>query len=503
MFTEEDITGKIFHIQDSLSYLIPEVILTGGIILILLAGLIFRSPLKKATGQHALLLSTILLLLVCVTFVVVQRPVFNIPVTIFGDMLRNDNVSVYLKILFDAGAIGTLCMSFRKKPGIHSLEYVLLLLTIVLGAHMLVMSVNFVMVFLSLEVISISSYVLAGFAFNKHGAEASMKYFLFGSVSSAIMLYGFSILYGITGVLNFTSPEFAHTLTSKSSALLFVGAVMCLAGFFYKIAAVPMHPWVPDIYEAAPIPVVAFFSVVPKLAGLGILLQFIRTLNQHATAYDWQLIIALIALITLTVGNLSALWQKRAKRLMAYSSIAQSGFLLVGIVAFLPEGIHFMLFYATVYLIMNFLVFLYLQFFENFGIYSVENFAGQGRSFLFPVIALTTGLISLTGLPPTGGFMAKVFVFSSLWKSYEINEKPVLMWLLVIGLLNTVISLFYYLRIPYYAFLKTGVDRSENQPVNNLTIINFFGLILVLLILLTFIQPNLLMSWINRIKFVI
>lgn len=502
MITEEDLTGKINLIQESLSFFIPEIILGSSVVFILFLGLLLRSRVEKIKMQRLLLVTAAILIMVSASLQLFQLHQFVEPENMFG-MLRNDNISTYLKILFDTGGLFTLLMSFRKEPGKYITEYISLIFAIVLGSHLLVMSVNFVMVFLSLELISLSSYVLAGFSFNRQGTEGSMKYFLFGSVASAIMVYGFSILYGLTGTLHFSSAEFSAALMPDSSPLFFISTLMCLAGFLYKIAAVPMHPWAPDIYEAAPIPVVAFFSVVPKLAGIGILVQFMRALNlSDQPYYDWQFIVSVISIITLTVGNFSALWQKRPKRLMAYSSIAQSGFLLTGIAAMLPEGIHFMLFYAAIYLVMNFLVFLYLQYFEDHNIIVIDDFAGQSRRFAWPLIALLIGLISLTGLPPTGGFMAKIFIFSSLWKAYESSEKSILMWLLIVGLLNTVVSLFYYLRIPYYAFLKPGTDKVAIQPANSFTFTNFFGLILVLLILLTFLQPNLLMGWINRINFV-
>ena len=186
---------------------------------------------------------------------------------------------------------------------------------------------------------------------------------------------------------------------------------------------------------------------------------------------------------------------------MAYSSIAQSGFMLVGIAAFLPQGIHFMLFYACVYLLMNFLVFMYLQYFEDAGIDSIPAFSGKGRSFAWPSIFILVGMISLTGLPPTAGFIGKLFVFSSLWQAYQETDKSVLSALFVFGLINTVISLFYYLRIPYFLFLKQP-EPAEPQNLNNAAV-NFFGILLVLALLSLFFMPSLLMGWINKITFVL
>lgn len=185
---------------------------------------------------------------------------------------------------------------------------------------------------------------------------------------------------------------------------------------------------------------------------------------------------------------------------MAYSSIAQSGFLLVGVAAFLPQGVHFMLFYASIYLLMNFLVFNYLLYFESLGLTTISSFSGVGKQLTVPCILILIGFIALTGLPPTAGFTAKLFVFTSLWESYTLSDKPILLWLLIFGLLNTVVSLFYYLRIPYYAFIKNG---ESGIKTNILSFENFFGLVLVLMVLLLFFNPGLLMGWINKINFVL
>jgi len=185
---------------------------------------------------------------------------------------------------------------------------------------------------------------------------------------------------------------------------------------------------------------------------------------------------------------------------MAYSSIAQSGFLLAGVAAFLPQGVHFMLFYATVYMFVNFLVFVYLQYFESYGFSSLESFSGAGRTHVWPSILILIGFVSLTGLPPTAGFTAKFFVFSSLWEAYHLSGKNILLWLLIFGLLNTVVSLFYYLRIPYYTFIK---EAESGTKTNFLAFENLLGFVLVLLVFVLFFYPGLLMGWINKINFVL
>ena len=478
----------------SFKFFIPEVVLISAVILLLVIGLV------KQQAKGLLTFLSFSALIISLLAIIFFWPI-ETPTGLFYNMLRSDRFSAYLKILIDVGGIFTVLMTWRNQKQQQLSEYYALVVTVVLGAHLLVMSNNFVTVFIALELISISSYVLTGFSFSRAGAEGSQKYFLFGSVASAVMLYGFTFLYGLTGTLDFSSPDFVNALLNKNSTLFLVAGSMALAGFFYKMAAAPLHPWAPDVYEAAPMPIVAFFSVVPKLAGLGVLTKFSLAINLFGQSnHDWQFVICFIAILSLTVGNFSALWQNRPKRLMAYSSIAQSGFLLVGIGAFIPTGINFMLFYATVYVLTNYLVFIYLQYFDTLGFESMESFAGVGKTFVWPCVCLLTGLIALTGLPPTAGFTSKLFIFSSVWESYQLSGKSILLWLLVFGLLNTVVSLFYYLKIPFYAFIKGGKSPKKG---NNLTFENFFGTGLVLLILLLFFKPDLLMRWINKINFVL
>ena len=490
-----DLYEQLELIRSSFKFFVPELVLISAILIVLITGL-----LKKEARPLYTFLSLATFITSLVTTVVFW-PADPAPAELFYNMLQSDGFSAYLKILIDCAGIFTVLMTWRNSKQEQLSEYYTLVITVSLGAHLLVMSVNFVSVFIALELISISSYVLTGFSFSKAGAEGSQKYFLFGSVASAIMLYGFTFLYGLTGTLDFSSVDFVNALVNKNSTLFLVAGSMALAGFLYKMAAAPLHPWAPDVYEAASMPIVAFFSVVPKLAGLGVLAKFTLALNLFGQSrHDWQFVICFVAILSLTIGNFSALWQTRPKRLMAYSSIAQSGFLLVGVGAFIPTGIDFMLFYAAVYVLINYLVFIYLQYFEMMGLNSVESFAGIGKTLVWPCVCLLIGLIALTGLPPTAGFTAKFFIFSAVWESYQLSEKPILLWLLVFGLLNTVVSLFYYLRIPFYAFIKKGESLKKG---NNLTFENFFGTALVLLILILFFKPDLLMRWINKINFVL
>jgi NADH-quinone oxidoreductase subunit N len=484
---------QLQHIFDSARWLLPEGIIAGSLLTVLFTGLF-------VIQNRFLVLKAVVLLtyLVALTLLVFSPAATEL---LFGGMLRTDLFSTFFKLLFLTGGLITVLISHEdeKKPT----EYFLLIHATVLGACLLAMSLNFVMILLSLELISLSSYLLAGFGSGKKSAEGGLKYFLFGSVATACMIYGMSLLYGISGSLDFTSDGFLNAAIRSPSLLFVLGGLLALGGFLFKIAAVPFHLWAPDVYQSAPTPVVAFFSVVPKLAGFAILSKF--ALAMHAfgqSPLQWQLIISLIAILTILVGNLSALMQTNAKRMMAYSSVAQSGFLLIGLAGMHMEGIQFMLFYSVVYLIMNFLVFHTLQQFEkSIGENPIPAFAGLGKALLWPSLAMLIGLISLTGLPPTAGFTAKLLIFSSLFQSYEQSSNLLLLVLFIVGLVNTVVSLFYYLKIPYHLFMK-GL-KSERGTIKTGWGGNLLSLILVILLVYLFIQPHVLMSWINRITFVL
>lgn len=464
----------------------PELVLTGGVLLMILLGLIFR------TRENVFHFLTITLFSLTIVLLLSARTETS---DLFSGMLRVQGTT-WFRILISLGGLLTVLMTtISRVKQVRLPEYYALVLTVCLGANLLVMSENLVILFLAIELVSIGSYILTSFSFDKRSAEGSLKYFIFGSIASAVMLYGLTLLYGISGSVFFTSAEFAKIFSAGPLGI--IALTFTIGGFLYKIAAAPMHPWAPDVYESSPVAVVAFFSVVPKLAGLAILSKFIYSFTP-GTGIDWQTVIAGIAILTLTIGNFSALWQKNVKRLMAYSSIAQSGFMLVAVSSYHSTGNQFLLFYATIYLVLTFLVFFYLQYFENIGLSTIADFSGIGKTYILPSVLLGIGFVGLIGLPPTAGFTAKLFVFSGLWDAYAVSGKPILLWLFIFGLLNTVVSLFFYLRIPFYSFIRPS---ATSFPANNLTWENLLGLISVLLVLLFFFSPELLMRWINKINF--
>lgn len=484
---------------ESLALVVPELILTGGILGLLIFGFSFR----RGSGSNTFIYGSLILVGFSLGMQILAWENLNAPVSLFNGLLQKDKFSAYFNLLFDISALLTFLMMHRapsEKKFLQRSETAVLLLTLLLGAHLLAMSAHLVMVFVTIELISISAYVLTGISETRRGAEGSMKYFLFGAATAAVLLYGFSLVYGFTGSLQLTDYATFVSSSHRLPDLLLVGIGCSLAGFLFKVAATPFHLWAPDVYEAAPLPVVAFFSVVPKLAGIAALVRFIFPFQLNGyTLFDWQPVLAVVSLTTLLVGNFAAIRQTNPVRLMAYSSIAQTGFLLVGLVCFNWSGIHHLLFYASVYLVANFLIFITLQRLFSNGYSSISSFAGVGKNEALSMLYLLTGMISLAGIPPTGGFMGKLFVFSSLWTAYEQSGSSTLWWLLILGLLTTVVSLFYYLKIPFYAFFRQGSQpglQTEKAPWNPIL------LLLVTLLIGLFLMPDFLMGLLNTINFV-
>jgi NADH-quinone oxidoreductase subunit N len=490
-----DLKDQLTTISESVGLLLPEIILIASILITIILGLTLKK--NKQALLHGVALATYV-----VSFFLMFETWPQQPTSLFGGMMRLDDFSSFFKLLFFAGGFLTVIISRQKKEDTSS-EYVLLISAIVLGSCLLAMSMNFVMVLLSLELISLCSYILAGFGFDKKSSEGSLKYFLFGTAATACMIYGMSLIYGLAGTLDFSSDQFLNTLIETKSTLLLIGSLLTLAGFLFKITAVPFHLWAPDVYESAPTPVVAFLSVVPKLAGIAILVKVVLAIHLFGqSGFPWQSIVAVISILSILVGNLSALAQTNPKRMLAYSSVAQSGFLLIGLAVLGMEGIHFLMFYSVVFLIMNFLVFSVLNQYESsFKADTVTSFTGLGRLSFFPAFAMLIGMVALTGLPPTAGFTAKLLVFSSLWATYQETQTMILLALFVIGLINTVVSLFFYLKIPFFLFMKE--PSADASPIKNSYSGNLLHGILVIVLIYLFLQPGVLMGWINRITFVL
>ncbi|MCU0418129.1 MAG: NADH-quinone oxidoreductase subunit N [Cyclobacteriaceae bacterium] len=484
--------GTSLHANlDSLAHVGAEGILLGGFVVVLVAGLI-RS-FATVGMLRALTLTT---LVAAAGWTAWDWPTDSMP--LFAGLIQRDAFGSFFKIVFCvAGGLTTLVSANQQK---NPHEYFLLLLAAVFGSQWAVMSTHWLIVVLALEMVALAGYALAGFAFTKSGAEGSLKYFIMGSALTAVMIYGMSLLYGATGSLNFSEAAFTQALLRAPTALVLVGGLFVVGGLLLKIASVPFHFWAPDTYEAAPTPVVAFFSVVPKLAGLAVLVRVSWALyagGQHAV--PWQFIIGLAALASMVVGNLGALAQRMPKRLLAYSSIAQSGFMLAAVACLNPESVDALLFYAVVFAVANFAVFIALDRFEKSdGCVDIASFAGLGRHRVGLALIMTVGLLSLTGLPPTGGFTAKLFLFTTLWGTFDGTGQPLYQLLFFVGLANTVVSLFFYLRLPYLLFFRTAPQQPAGATHGRVDwVLAVVGVALIAL----FLKPDALTGWINRVTF--
>ncbi|WP_018479006.1 NADH-quinone oxidoreductase subunit N [Pontibacter roseus] len=423
----------------------------------------------------------------------------------FLNLLRSDGLARYTGILFSLAGIFTVLLSLQNRR-LENLkegrgEYYGLLLMLVLGLNLMAKSVNLLMVFLAIEVVSIASYILTLTLKNeKRAVEAGLKYVLYGTLSAGVMLYGMSFFYGLTGSLDYTLASFWQALLEASPLMVTLAAILIFAGFLFKISAAPFHFWAPDVYQGAPMPVVALFSTGPKMAGIIVILRFVAAFADPTLAGSFDdilLFLGIAALATLAVGNLTALWQRTPRRLMAFSSVSHAGFLLMALLAFGSNYTTSVLFYMSVLLFMNFGLFLYLQLAEDeWQVQTLEDFRGLGFKSPYAGVLALLFLLSLTGLPPLAGFMGKLLVFSNVWEAYTLSGQELLLALLVVGILLTGVALFYYIKIPYYLFLKRN-QTAENLVISlsNKLLLGLFALPLLVL----FFKPDLLLHWIERL----
>jgi len=478
-------------IQDnlsSLSYFIPELTLTGLILLIIIADLFLGEKRSPYLSFLALAGAIIVLATVIAQYDKGTRSIFN-------DMLVVDPFSLFFKLLFLASAIMVVFLSIGsiELAGRAVGEYFALLMTLTLGMFLMASATNMVTIFLAIELVSVVSFVLAAYLkTRRRSSEAGLKYAIYGAFSSGLMLYGISLLYGMTGTLNIYEIGQALLSNDPNGLTLLLSVILILAGFGYKIASVPFHFWSPDVYEGAPTPVTAFLSVGPKAAGFAVLIRFFNVAlasggsggSSQWTALasiDWPQILAVICAATMTLGNLVAILQDNIKRLLAYSSIAHAGYVLMGVVVLSQDGVSATMFYLVVYYLMNlgaFLVVIVLQ--DLLGSEKVDDYKGLAYKAPIPAVAMGVFLFSLTGLPPTAGFIGKFYLFAAV-----IKAGPQLYWLAVVGLVNSVISLYYYARVLRAMFLDKP-DKEHSSPIR---VSSYYVTLLV-----AFIVPTLLLG---------
>jgi NADH-quinone oxidoreductase subunit N len=377
---------------------------------------------------------------------------------LFGGMFLHDGFTVFFTVLFCAIAAISVLLSwdYSRRTRLPQAEYYSLMLLATLGMIVMAASNDLITIFLGLELMSIALYVMVGIRHDQlESNEAALKYFLLGAFASGFLLYGIALLYGATGTTQLAKmAEFLSDSPMAANPLLIVGGLMVLVGFGFKVAAAPFHMWTPDAYEGAPTSVTAFMSAGAKAAGFAALLRFAFTALPGVHA-DWKGLLAATAMLTMSVGNITALLQNNLKRMLAYSSIAHAGYLLVAVVAGGPDGAAAALFYLAVYAVMNL---------GAFGVLTrlgrdqeervlVSDLAGLGFRQPALGLAMTVFMLSLGGIPPTAGFMGKVYLFGVALKAGWIP-------LVIVGVLNSVISVFYYLRVTVSMYM----DEPQGEP---------------------------------------
>ena len=380
---------------------------------------------------------------------------------LFNEMYVYDGLSLYSKILIILGTILTLLIGNKpqKIDGFNQPEYPVLILFSVLGMVLMTSSKNLISLYMALELQSLPLYVIAAInRDNLKSSEAGLKYFILGALSSGLLLFGMSLVYGAVGDTSFSS--ISEVSSQNMSSILLVGLVFILSGLAFKISLVPFHMWTPDVYEGAPTPVTAFFAIVPKIAAITILVRVTFSAFDNAVT-SWQQIIIFLSLLSMILGSFAAIMQTNLKRLMAYSSIAHMGYALVGVASGLLEGVSGVLIYMAIYIIMNvgaFIIILSMRR-DNQIVEEIYDLKGISKTHPFLAFSFVTILFSMAGIPPLAGFFGKWLVFYS-----AVNAN--LVFLAIIGVLTSVVGAFYYLRIikiMYFDENDVNLDVVENK----------------------------------------
>ena len=468
------------NLSSDILAILPEISLALTLVAIVVFDLIFNK------SKRFLPFISLLGLVITFTFVVLQ---FGDPKSAFSvagnhTFLSLDNFSSFFKILIliTTAFIVLFSMSSQEVnscPDRHG-EYYALIFGMVIGMFFMVSANDLILIYLSLELLSLSSYVLAGFVKTSvRNSEASLKYIIYGSASSGIMLFGISILYGITGSTNLHEINSLLQFPSATQLTFLMSILMIFTGIGFKISIVPFHFWTPDVYEGAPISITAFLSVASKAAGFAVLIRFLKITFaqgldksgywQMLSYIDWQMLLISFSIITMTFGNFAALWQDNIKRMLAYSSIAHAGYLMLGVAVLSDQGLMAVLVYFSVYLFMNLGAFYVVMLIANkINSEEIDDYKGIGYSLPLLGTALGIFLVSLTGLPPTAGFVGKLYLFIALVDANMITVA-------VIALLNTVVSLYYYIRVLKAMFLV----RSEKTVEIHLSPLNYIVIFLL------------------------
>ncbi len=452
--------------------ILPEAVLAGGAMLMLMVGVGVHQSERSARIVNGFCVAVLAL----AALVVVMLPPGRSE--LFGGSFVVDDYARFLKLLALAGSGGALLLSldWLTLEKQQKFEYGVLFLLSTLGMLLLISANDLIALYLGLEMMSLPLYVVAASnRDNVRSTEAGLKYFVLGALSSGMLLYGASLIYGFTGTVNFAG--IAKATGQGANLGLIFGLVFMFVGFCFKISAVPFHMWTPDVYEGAPTPVTAFFAAAPKVAGIAIFVRATVVAFPGIT-HEWQQIVVFVSIASMVLGAFAAIGQRNIKRLMAYSSIGHMGFALVGLAAATPEGVQGVLVYMSIYVAMTLGTFAVILSMRRDGMYveNISDLAGLARTHPTMAFFLAMLLFSLAGIPPLAGFFAKFYVFLAAIKAG-------LYTLAVIGVLSSVVGAYYYLNIVKIMYFDEPVKGFERMPgllrlvlgVSGLTVMLFFA----------------------------
>ena len=471
--------------MDKLNFIYPEIFISISIMFLLILGVF-----KKNSSN---LINNLSIFTLIGTLVLIFNYPMNTNLSIFNGGYKIDFISSYMKILTILSAVFILITSskFLKIFKIFQIEYSILILCSILGIFVMISSNDLIVFYIGLELQSLALYVLASFnRDNAKSSEAGLKYFVLSALSSGLLLYGCSLIYGFSGTTNF--DEISLVMSSDQYGLTF-GIVFILVGLAFKISAVPFHMWAPDVYEGSPTSVTLFFAVAPKIAALTVFIRFLYVPFLNVID-QWQLIIVFLSIASMVFGAVAAIGQKNLKRLIAYSSIGHMGYALAGLCVGTNQGIQSSVLYISIYLVMNLGFFSCLfmlkrndKFYED-----IDDLAGLSKNHPLIALSLLVILFSLAGIPPLAGFFAKFYIFKAV-----LDQS--MYYLAIIGLLSTVIAAFYYLRIVKIMYF----DREKEKYDSDYSLGLKFTLTLsTILILFYFIYPSKLIEIVSQINLI-
>ena len=472
--------------MENLNLILPEIFISLSIMFLLILGVFIKDGSK--------LIFNISLLVLLITAIITINETFSINrMTLFNDSVVIDYMSSFMKIITLLGAFLVLIISssYLKIFKIFKIEYPILILSSVLGMMVMISSNDLMVFYMGLELQSLALYVLATFNRDQlKSSEAGLKYFVLSALSSGLLLYGCSLIYGFSGSTNFDT--IANQLNSNEYVLTF-GIVFILVGLAFKISAVPFHMWAPDVYEGSPTSVTLFFTMVPKIAALTVFIRFLYVPFLNLID-QWQMIIVFLSIASMLFGAIAAIGQTNIKRLIAYSSIGHIGYTLAGLATGSNEGIQSSIIYISIYIIMNLALFSCLLMLKRNNQYYEEIGDLSGLSKNHPLLSLSLLIIlfSLAGIPPLAGFFAKFYIFKAV-----IEQS--MYFLAIVGLLSTVVAAFYYLRIIKIIYFD---EEKEKYDQDHNIWLKFSLTFSTILILLYFVFPSQLIDVVSRINII-